>query len=123
MSSQFGLLVAGKLFHIPLKNVSVSAIINGYLTGLDSTLKYSNDGADPLEIVFRFPIEESFAIVGLEAFTAGRRIKADLREKEEARQAYDDSLASAWFHRSTRRGKVRRYLQHFSWEFTSKIRS
>jgi len=98
MTSQFpaGLLVAGKLTHVPLKDVSVSATINGYLTGLNSTLKYSNDGADPLEVVFRFPIEESFAIVGLEAIIAGRRIKADLREKEEARQAYDDALASGF---------------------------
>jgi len=46
--------------------------------------------------VFRFPIEESFAIVALEAIIAGRRIKADLREKEEARQAYDDALASGF---------------------------
>lgn len=98
MSAQLpaGLLVAGKLTHVPLKDVSVNATINGYLAGLDSTLKYSNDGADPLEVVFRFPIEESFAIVGLEAIIAGRRIKADLREKEEARQAYDDALASGF---------------------------
>jgi len=52
MTSQLpaGLLVAGKLTHVPLKDVSVSATINGYLTGLNSTLKYSNDGADPLEV-------------------------------------------------------------------------
>ena len=98
MSTRFpaGLLVAGKLTHVPLKGVSVNATINGYLAGLDSTLKYSSDGADPLEVVFRFPIEESFAIVGLEAIIAGRRIKVDLREKEEARQAYDDALASGF---------------------------
>jgi len=110
-------------FPHPIENVSVNATINGYLTGLDSTLKYSNDGADPLEVVFRFPIEESFAIVGLEAIIAGRRITADLREKDEARQAYDDALASGFTEALARRGKVRRYLQHFSWEFASKIRS
>ena len=91
-----GLLVAGKLTQIPLKDVSVNATINCYLVGLDSRLKYSNDGADPLEVVFRFPVEESFAVVGLEAIIAGRRIKADLREKEEAQQAYDDALASGF---------------------------
>ena len=47
MSSRIpaGLVVAGKLTHVPLKDVSVNATINGYLAGLDSTLKYSNDGA------------------------------------------------------------------------------
>ena len=97
-SSQFhtGLLVAGKLTQIPLKDVSVNATINCYLVGLDSRLKYSNDGTEPLEVVFRFPVEESFAVVGLEAIIAGRRIKADLREKEEAQQEYDDALASGF---------------------------
>ena len=93
---QFGLLVAGKLTQVPLKDVSVTARASGYLLGLDSTLKYSNESADPLEVVFRFPIEESFAVVGLEAVIAGRRIKAEIREKEEARQMYDDALASGF---------------------------
>ena len=88
--------MAGKLTQVPLKDVSVTARASGYLLGLDSTLKYTNESADPLEVVFRFPIEESFAVVGLEAVIAGRRIKAEIREKEEARQMYDDALASGF---------------------------
>ena len=92
--SDAGLFVVGKETPIPLKDVSVKAHINGFLVGLDSTLKYSNTGADPIEVVFRFPLEESFAVVGLEAVIDGRKVKAVIREKEEARQMYDDAIAS-----------------------------
>eukprot|EP00731_Ephydatia_muelleri_P029214 Em0020g858a len=92
--SDAGLFVVGKNTPLPLKDVSVKAHINGFLVGLDSTLKYSNAGADPIEVVFRFPLEESFAVVGLEAVIDGRKVKAVIREKEEARQMYDDAIAS-----------------------------
>ncbi|KAL5473246.1 hypothetical protein EMCRGX_G027703 [Ephydatia muelleri] len=92
--SEAGLFVVGKSTPLPLKDVSVEAHINGFLVGLDSTLKYSNAGADPIEVVFRFPLEECFAVVGLEAVIDGRKVKAVIREKEEARQMYDDAIAS-----------------------------
>eukprot|EP00731_Ephydatia_muelleri_P029236 Em0020g880a len=92
--SEAGLFVVGKNTPLPLKDVSVKAHITGFLVGLDSTLKYSNTGADPIEVVFRFPLEESFAVVGLEAVIDGRKVKAVIREKEEARQMYDDAIAS-----------------------------
>ena len=90
----WGLLVAGKHTPLPLKNVSVQAEVKGYVLGLLSTLKYSNDSSDPVEVLFRFPVEQSQAIVGLTAVIDGRKIKAQVREKEEARAAYDDAIAS-----------------------------
>ena len=92
----FGLLIAGKNTQVPLKAVTVKAQLKGYLVGLNSTLKYSNDSASPMEVVFRFPIDESYAVVGLEARIGGRRIKAEVREKEEAKQMYDDAMASGF---------------------------
>ena len=89
-----GLFVVGKDTQVPLKDVSVDAHINGFLVGLTSVLKYSNVGADPIEVVFRFPLEESFAVVALEAVIDGRKVKAIVREKEEARQMYNDAIAS-----------------------------
>ena len=41
-------------------------------------------------------MDESFAVVGLEAVIAGRKIKAQIREKEEAHRMYDDALASGF---------------------------
>ena len=88
-----GLIVAGDQSLVPLKKVSMKANMTGYLVGLQSTLQYSNDSEEPLEVLFKFPVEESFAVVGLEAVVGGRKIKAQIREKEEAKQAYDDAKA------------------------------
>ena len=68
--------------------------MKGYVLGLQSTLKYCNDSPDPVEVLFRFPVEQSHAVVGLTAVIDGRRIRAEVREKEEARAAYDDAIAS-----------------------------
>ena len=65
--------------------------MTGYLLGIQSTLKYSNDSEEPLEVLFKFPVEDLFAVVGLEAVVGGRKIKAQIREKEEAKQVYDDA--------------------------------
>ena len=89
-----GLLVKGKNTALPLQDVSVKADITGFVLGLRSTLKYFNDAAEPAEVVFRFPLEQSHAVVGLTAVIDGRRIRTQIKEKEEARAAYDDAIAS-----------------------------
>ena len=94
MEEKFGLIVKGKKTALPLKDVSVEAEVQGYVLGLESTLKYANESSEPAEVVFRFPLEQSHAVVGLTAIIDGRKIKAQLKEKEEARADYDDALAS-----------------------------
>ena len=89
-----GLLAAKGKTPLPLKSVSVEAHVKGFVLGLHSTLTYSNDASDPVEVLFRFPIEKSHAIVGLTAIIDGRKIKADIREKEDVRARYDDAIAS-----------------------------
>ena len=92
----FGLSTVLKGVSVPLKDASVRARIQGYLVGVASTLRYANDSEDPLEVVFRFPVHDSWAVVGLEATIGGRTVKGVVREKEEARQMYDDALASGF---------------------------
>ena len=84
---RYGLLVKGKEeVVVPLKNVSVTAQLKGSLVGLLSKFSYKNETADPLEVLFRFPVDESWAVVGLEAVIDGRRILAEVKEKEEAKE-------------------------------------
>ena len=91
-----GLFVVGKQDAIPLKAVTVDARIQGYLVGVVASLSYANDGKEPLEVVFRFPVPDSWAVVGLDAAIAGRSVRGVVREKEEARQMYDDAIASGF---------------------------
>ena len=90
----FGLVCLKTKTPVPLKDTVVEAEISGYVLGLKSTLKYHNASADPLEVVFRFPLEQSHAVVGLSALIDGHKIRAELKEKEEARMMYDDAIAS-----------------------------
>ena len=79
MDKRFGLVVKGQeKKHIPLKSVAVSGRIKGYVFGLETKLTYLNDSSDPLEVVFRFPVDESSAVVGLEARINGRTIKGEV---------------------------------------------
>ena len=94
MAVAYGLVPKGKDASLPLKSVSVEAKVGGFVLGLHSTLTYSNDSSDPAEVLFRFPVEKSHAVVGLTAVVDGRKITADIREKEEARAQYDDAIAS-----------------------------
>ena len=73
MSTQYGLVV-GK-YQVPLQSVSVSGQIKGYVAGLDINLCYHNSSDSPLEVLFRFPVDEAMAVVGLEANIAGRTIR------------------------------------------------
>ncbi|XP_011407035.1 PREDICTED: von Willebrand factor A domain-containing protein 5A-like, partial [Amphimedon queenslandica] len=93
-SAPFGLLVRGKDVKIPLESVGISGEIKGYVACLDTTLTYRNGSDDPLEVSFRFPVDEGGAVVGLEAKIAGRTIRGVVQEKEEARANYDDAIAS-----------------------------
>ena len=94
MMDSFGLVTKGKNTALPLREVSVKAEVNGYVLGLRSTLNYCNYSSDPVEVLFRFPLEKSHAVVGLTATIDGRKIRADIREKEKARATYDDAIAS-----------------------------
>jgi len=88
-----GLVSSNNKTALPLKDVSVHVNVKGYLVGVSSTLSYSNDTRNPLEVTFRFPLEESFAVVRLEATIDGRKIKATIHEKEKARDMYDDAIS------------------------------
>ena len=66
----------------------------GYLLGLQASLVYQNDSTDPLEVLFRMPLERSHAVVGLTALLDGKKITAQLQDKQEARDKYEDAVAS-----------------------------
>ena len=94
VEAHYGLVDSKSRTAIPLKGVSVEAEICGYVLGLKSTLKYHNSSNDPLEVVFRLPLEQSHAVVGLTALIGGHKVRAELKEKQEAKLMYDDAIAS-----------------------------
>ena len=47
---------------------------------------------NPIEAIYMFPIEEEAAVVNFTAEVDGRTIKTEVREKEEAKAAYDKAM-------------------------------
>jgi hypothetical protein len=88
-----GLFICGQNEVIPLKSLSVQAFLLGYVVGFRSTLTYENNTSNPLEVFFRTPVDDSYAVVGLEACIDGRKIRAEVQEKEKARQMYQEAIS------------------------------
>jgi hypothetical protein len=95
-SLRFGLIAQDKQISVPLQSVSVNGVIKGYVVGLDMTFNYKNSSGDPLEVMFRFPVDDGMAVVGLQAKIDNRTIRGVVLEKEEARATYDDAIASGF---------------------------
>jgi hypothetical protein len=88
-----GLFPAGKAVSLPLKSISVQVDVLEHIAGIEGQLIYFNDGEEPVEVLFRTPTDSACAIVALEATIDGRKLRAEIFEKEEARHIYDDAIA------------------------------
>ena len=62
--------------------------IKGYLAEVTSTLKYSNEDANPVEAVYTFPVDDASAVYEFQAAINGRIIAAEIQEKEQVKVEY-----------------------------------
>ena len=53
---------------------------------------YVNQEANPIEVIYSFPVEESAAIIGFEASINGHVIVAQVKEKEKAKAEYQQAM-------------------------------
>ena len=51
-----------------------------------------NQEANPIEVIYSFPVEESAAIIGFEASINGHVIVAQVKEKEKAKAEYQQAM-------------------------------
>ena len=80
---------------VPLTDVVIKGVMNGSLTTLDVQLSYvNNDSESPIECTFEFPLTEKSAVTRLAAQIGDRIVEASIRAKEEAKERYDDAIAS-----------------------------
>src|SRR5271156_2642625 len=77
---------------VPLKRVNVEATIRSFAADVTITQVFRNDETKPIEAVYCFPIEEQAAIYSFTARIDDREIVAQLKEKKEAQQEYNDAL-------------------------------
>ncbi|XP_074497545.1 von Willebrand factor A domain-containing protein 5A-like isoform X4 [Sebastes fasciatus] len=88
-----GLLNANKE-PVPLKSVEVELEVKDHVATVVSTLNYENKEDKPLEAVFVFPLPGDAAVCHFSAKIGQTQIVAEVKEKQKAREEYDDALSS-----------------------------
>lgn len=79
---------------MPLKGISVRLEVKGFVADLSASLEYVNEELDPLEAMFVFPMDSDSAVYHFQAQVGGKTIVASLKEKEQAKDEYDDAISS-----------------------------
>uniref|UniRef100_H2MGE0 VIT domain-containing protein n=1 Tax=Oryzias latipes TaxID=8090 RepID=H2MGE0_ORYLA len=78
----------------PLKSVEVELQVKDHVATVISTLNYQNKEDKPIEALFVFPLPGDAAVCHFSADIGQTHIVAELKEKQQAREEYDDALSS-----------------------------
>ncbi|XP_043974867.1 von Willebrand factor A domain-containing protein 5A-like isoform X2 [Gambusia affinis] len=89
----FGLLTEKKE-PVPLKSIDAQLEVKDHVATLVSTLNYENKEDKPLEAVFVFPLPGDAAVCHFSAQIGKTHIVAEVKEKQQAQEEYDDALSS-----------------------------
>ncbi|XP_067278192.1 von Willebrand factor A domain-containing protein 5A-like isoform X2 [Pseudorasbora parva] len=79
---------------VPLKSISVQLQVRDHVTSVSSSLQYVNEEDRPLEAVFVFPLPSDAAVCHFSAKIGEQEIVAELKDKQSARDQYDDAVSS-----------------------------
>ncbi|KAF6736134.1 von Willebrand factor A domain-containing protein 5A [Oryzias melastigma] len=94
MECPFGLLSLIEKQKVPLQSVEVELQVKDHVATVISTLNYQNKEDNPVEAVFVFPLPGDAAVCHFSAKIGQTHIVAELKEKQQAREEYDDALSS-----------------------------
>ncbi|XP_062917396.1 von Willebrand factor A domain-containing protein 5A-like isoform X2 [Mobula hypostoma] len=87
-------LVTARNIPVPLKKISVRVEVKGFVADVSADLEYRNEEASPLEALFTFPVDSDSAVYNFQATVDGKTIVAEIKEREQARDDYDDAISS-----------------------------
>ncbi|XP_007566801.1 von Willebrand factor A domain-containing protein 5A-like isoform X1 [Poecilia formosa] len=93
MSNLFCLLTPEK-DSVPLKSIDALLEVKDHVATLVSTLNFENKEDKPLETVFVFPLPGDAAVCHFSAQIGETHIVAEVMNRQQARQVYDDALSS-----------------------------
>ena len=74
---------------LPLKKTSAAVRLNGFIASVQLSQVYRNEGNQPINATYIFPGSTRAAVNGMTMTIGERRIVANIREKEEAKQVFD----------------------------------
>lgn len=79
---------------LPLQHLAYRASVCGVFARVRCVQKFANDAAEPIEAVYCFPMPDDASVIACTMVLGERRVEAQLKEKERARQEYDDAVAA-----------------------------
>jgi hypothetical protein len=79
---------------VPLLGVRAEAEIKDYAARVVLLQRYRNDEKQPIEAVYKFPLDEAAAVCAFEATIDGRRVVGQVEEREKAFAKYDEAMAA-----------------------------
>ena len=85
-----------ELDQLPMKSVSASVRIAGVIADVVIRQEYANEGGQPLEATYVFPASTQAAVYGMEMTIGERVVTAEIREREEARQEYEEAIEEGY---------------------------
>lgn len=77
--------------HLPLKETEVTTNINGIIAETYVTQTYVNEGEHPINASYVFPASTKVSVHGMKMEIGDQVVTAVIREKEEARQDYEEA--------------------------------
>lgn len=79
---------------LPLDRVDIRVEITGLTSRVELTQDFVNPFNEPLEASYVFPLPARAAVTRMRTTIDGRAAEAELREREAAREAYDEAIVS-----------------------------
>ena len=76
---------------LPLKSTSAEVNIAGVIADVTIKQVYKNEGTKPLEAIYVFPASTRAAIYGMKMIVGDRTITAEIQERNQARQIYEEA--------------------------------
>ncbi|MFS8096798.1 VWA domain-containing protein [Lentzea alba] len=80
--------------NLPLERLDVRATITGLIGRVVLTTGFVNCHDTALEATYVFPLPDRAAVTGMKMTAGDRTVEAELQERGQARQAYDDAIAA-----------------------------
>jgi len=78
---------------MPLKSTRADVSIAGVIADVQVSQVYRNDGDSVLEAIYIFPMSTRAAVHAMTMTVGDRLIDAEIREKQQAQQEYDDAIS------------------------------
>ncbi|HEX8864439.1 MAG TPA: VIT domain-containing protein, partial [Lentzea sp.] len=80
--------------NLPLERLDVRAAITGLVGRVVLTTGFVNTFDTALEATYVFPLPDRAAVTGMKMTAGDRTVEAELQERAQARQIYDDAIAA-----------------------------